>query len=112
MLEPMGMPHSRRLANWIANVVTYLLFRVWTTDSQSGLRAFSRQAADRIRIMSNGMEASSEVIDEIIKSGLRYQEVPVKAIYTEYSLSKGQNFSLGLQTLAKLILTKVRKAAL
>jgi UDP-N-acetylglucosamine---dolichyl-phosphate N-acetylglucosaminyltransferase len=112
LLEPMGMPHSRRLANRIANVVTYLLFGVWTTDSQSGLRAFSREAADRLRIMSNGMEASSEVIDEIIKNGLRYQEVPVKAIYTEYSLSKGQNFGLGLQTLAKLILTKVRKLAL
>ena len=44
MLDPSGMPYPRRLANWTANVVTYLLFGGWTTDSQSGLRAFSSRS--------------------------------------------------------------------
>ena len=30
LLDPRGMPYRRRLANWIANVVTYLLFGGWT----------------------------------------------------------------------------------
>jgi glycosyltransferase involved in cell wall biosynthesis len=112
MLEPSGMPYPRRLANWIANIVTYLLFRGWTTDSQSGLRAFSSHAAARIQIMTNGMEVSSEIIAETVKNRLKYKEVPVKAIYTDYSLSKGQSFHVGLQTLKKLILAKVRRLAL
>jgi glycosyltransferase involved in cell wall biosynthesis len=112
MLKPIGMPYRRRLANWTANVVTYLLFRGWTTDSQSGLRAFSSQAAAQIQIMTSGMEVSSEIIAETVKNRLSRKEVPVHAIYTDYSLSKGQSFKVGLQTLMKLILVKMRRFAL
>jgi UDP-N-acetylglucosamine---dolichyl-phosphate N-acetylglucosaminyltransferase len=112
MLDPSGMPYRRRLANWTANVVTYLLFGGWTTDSQSGLRAFSSRAAARMQIMSTGMEVSSEIIAETVRNRLPWKEVPVKAIYTDYSLSKGQSFQVGLQTLLKLILTKVERSTL
>jgi hypothetical protein len=106
------MPYARQLANWSANIVTYLLFRGWTTDSQSGLRAFSRRAAAQLQIMTNGMEVSSEIIAEIVKNRLKRKEVAVQAVYTDYSLSKGQSFKVGLQTLMKLILAKVRRLAL
>jgi len=109
MLKPTGMPYARQLANWSANIVTYLLFRGWTTDSQSGLRAFSSQAAAQIQIMTNGMEVSSEIIAETVKNRLNRKEVPVQVIYTDYSLSKGQSFKVGLQTLVKLIVAKVRR---
>jgi len=112
MLDPQGMPYRRRMANWIANVVTYLLFGAWTTDSQSGLRAFSSRAAARMHIITTGMEVSSEIIAETVKNRLQWKEVPVKAIYTDYSLSKGQSFSVGLQTLMKLILAKVQRSML
>jgi glycosyltransferase involved in cell wall biosynthesis len=112
MLEPQGMPYRRRLANLLANVATYLLFGAWTTDSQSGLRAFSRRAAARMQIMTTGMEVSSEIIAETVRHRLQWREVPVKAIYTAYSLSKGQSFGVGLQTLLKLILAKVQRSTL
>ena len=112
MLDPRGMPYRRRVANWTANVITYLLFGGWTTDSQSGLRAFSSRAAARMQIMTTGMEVSSEIIAEAVRNRLHWKEVPVKAIYTDYSLSKGQSFKVGLQTLMKLILTKVERSTL
>jgi glycosyltransferase involved in cell wall biosynthesis len=110
LLNPAGMPWSRRLANRTANLVTFLLFGLWVRDSQSGMRAFSRDAAARIRIASSGMEICSEMIAEIARNRLRLKEVPIKAIYTEYSLSKGQSFRVGLQTLMKLILAKLRRS--
>jgi len=109
MLKPSGMPYPRRLANWTANLVTYLLFKGWTTDSHSGLRAFSSRAAAQIQIMTNGMEVSSEIIAETVKNRLNRTEVPVQAIYTEYSLSKGQSVKVGLRTLVKLLLAKVQR---
>jgi glycosyltransferase involved in cell wall biosynthesis len=112
MLDPRGMPYRRRMANWLANVVTYLLFGGWTTDSQSGLRAFSRRAAAQLQIMTTGMEVSSEIIAETVRHRLKRQEVPVQAIYTDYSLSKGQSLTVGLQTLMKLVLTKVERSTL
>jgi hypothetical protein len=36
-----------------------------------------------------------------------YREVPIKSIYSDYSLSKGQNFFVGLKTLAKLVLRRI-----
>jgi glycosyltransferase involved in cell wall biosynthesis len=107
--RPGHIPFSRQVAHWIANLVTYILFGARTTDSQSGLRAFSRLAAEQIHIGTSGMEVSSEIIAETVRNRLRWKEVPIKAIYTEYSLSKGQSFQVGLQTLGKLILAKMRR---
>jgi len=107
-----AIPTSRRLAHRVANLVTYLLFGLRTTDSQSGLRAFSYEAASRIHITTNGMEVSSEIVAEIARNRLRYTEVPIKAIYTDYSMSKGQSFKVGLRTLRKLVMAKVQRAVL
>jgi 3-deoxy-D-arabino-heptulosonate 7-phosphate (DAHP) synthase len=110
--DSQGIPTSRRLAHWIADLVTYLLFGIRTTDSQSGLRAFSYEAASRIHITTNGMEVSSEIVAETATNRLRYTEVPIRAIYTDYSMSKGQSLKVGLRTLGKLVLAKVQKGAL
>jgi UDP-N-acetylglucosamine---dolichyl-phosphate N-acetylglucosaminyltransferase len=112
MLDPRGMPYRCRVANWIANVITYLLCGGGTTDSQSGLRAFSSQAAAYLQITTTGMEVSSEIIAETVRHRLRQKEVPVKAIYSDYSLSKGQSFKVGLQTLIKLILARAQRSML
>lgn len=106
MLEPGRMPWTRRLANRIANIITRVLFGIATTDSQSGFRAFSREAAGRIRVRSNRYEVSSEICHEIKRHRLRLREVPVESIYTPYSLSKGQGFLTGLRTLARLVLSR------
>ena len=107
LLNTKGMPWYRVLQNFIGNIVTYALFGVWTTDSQSGLRAFSREAAQKIRIKTNRMEVSSEIIGEIRRNKLRFKEVPIKPIYTEYSLSKGQSLLVGIKTFLKLVLRRI-----
>jgi len=108
MLEKKGnMPARRRFAQFLGNALTYALFRKWVSDSQSGLRAMSRHAAERIRIRSSRMEVSSEFVKEVVDKRLRLAEIPIEAIYTEYSLSKGQNFAVGVQTALKLILRRL-----
>jgi len=108
MLEKKGnMPARRRLAQYLGNALTYLLFRKWVTDSQSGLRGMTRGAAERIRLRSSRMEVSSEFVKEIVDRKLRLAEIPIEAIYTEYSLSKGQSLVVGVQTALKLILGRL-----
>lgn len=109
LLNPEGMPFSRRMLNRLGNLATFFLFGVWTTDSQSGLRGLNRKAAKKIQIKTNRMEVSSEIIKEIGRNKLRFAEVPIKAIYTDYSLSKGQSLFVGLKTFAKLILHKLSR---
>jgi len=106
MGDPGGMPWTRRIANRLANQVTSILFGINTTDSQSGLRAFSRRAAEQIQITTNHYEVSTEICSEIKRCNLGLVEVPIRAIYTDYSLSKGQGFMVGLKTLLRLILAR------
>jgi glycosyltransferase involved in cell wall biosynthesis len=102
-----GMPLRRKLATVAGNVITRVLFGARVTDSQSGFRAFTRHAIETIEIKTNRMEVSSELIHEAHTKGLIIHEVPITAIYTDYSLSKGQNFFVGLKTAAKLVLRRL-----
>ncbi len=111
LLDPRGMPKKRQIANWVGNLVTLVLFGAWVTDSQSGYRGFRREALQKIEIRTNRMEVSSEIIAESRRHKLKLVEIPIKAIYTEYSLSKGQSFAVGLKTLAKLVLRRLMPKA-
>jgi glycosyltransferase involved in cell wall biosynthesis len=107
MIDASGMPWTRWIANHLANWATWVVLAARTTDSQSGLRAFSREAATRVRITASQYEVSSEMCGEAKRLHLRFFEVPVQTIYTDYSLSKGQGFGVGLKTLVRLILSKL-----
>lgn len=107
MLMPKGMPLHRKIGNFGLNVATFLLFGVWVTDSQSGLRGFTRDAAAKLRLDANRMEVSSEIIYEIRRNRLRLKEVPVQAIYTGYSLTHGQSSLNGFNILFKLFIKKL-----
>lgn len=101
--EQGNMPAHRMLFNTIGNLLTFMLFGVWVTDSQSGLRGLSRKAASTIDLRTNGMESLSEFIKEKKDRRWRLAEVPIKAIYTDYSMSKGQNFFMGVKIALRLI---------
>ncbi len=103
------MPKTRRLANWLANLQTFLLFGKWVNDSQSGLRGFTRGAALQLDLRSNRMEVSSEIIGEINRNDLMLEEVLIRPDYSAYSLSKGQGFYEGLKTAWKLFLHRVMR---
>jgi glycosyltransferase involved in cell wall biosynthesis len=107
LLQPKGMPWYRVVGNWGLNVITFIIFGMWTTDSQSGLRGFTRAALDKIEVRMDRMEVSSEFIKEIRRCKLRYQEVPIRAIYSDYSLAKGQRSINGFNILIRLVLHRL-----
>lgn len=102
-----GMPWHRRIAQIFGNVATFCLFGAWVTDSQSGFRALTRYALGKIRVRTNRMEVSSEIIAEAKRHKLHLVEVPIRATYTNYSLSKGQGFLVGVKTLFKLVVRRL-----
>ena len=82
---------------------------IYVTDTQGGLRVFSRSAAEKIRIKTNRMEVSSEIIKEIGRNKLRFKEIPIEVIYTEYSLAKGQKNSNAFRIIYKLVLSRIMR---
>ncbi len=65
------------------------------TDNHCGLRAFSRAAAERVKITQDRMSHASEILDQIARHKLKFIEVPVSVKYTDYSLQKGQKSFFG-----------------
>ena len=72
------------------------------TDAHNGLRALNRTAASKIRIDQNRMAHASEIVAEIGRNKLRYAEMPVHVVYTEYSKSKGQSIWNSVNILSDL----------
>lgn len=61
------------------------------TDTHNGLRVFNRAAASKMRLRCTGMAHASEIIYRIAENNLRYAEVPVTILYTDYSRTHGQS---------------------
>jgi glycosyltransferase involved in cell wall biosynthesis len=102
------MPLSKKLGNQIMNLITLIFYGIKVNDSQSGLRAFNRKAADSIMINARDYGVSSEIVGEVKRHNLKFKEVTIKTIYTEYSMTKGTNLSEGLKILTKLIMNIFR----
>jgi glycosyltransferase involved in cell wall biosynthesis len=102
------MPPDRKILVFGSNILTFLLFGIITSDSQSGFRALNKKALSLIRLQTQRMEVSSEIFAEIKKNRLGLKEVPIKVIYTDYSRKKGQSNLNSLQILLKLILKLAR----
>lgn len=85
-----GIPRSRRLLLMAARRFESMTSGVQLTDAHCGLRAFNRQFAQQIQLTLRGMAHASELLAVLKRSGLRYREVPVTVLYTDYSMRKGQ----------------------
>ncbi|MDR3125855.1 MAG: glycosyltransferase family 2 protein [Candidatus Nomurabacteria bacterium] len=104
-----GMSLVKRIGNNGLSFITWLLFGVKVSDSQSGLRVFSRKAIQTLDWQSAGYEFCSEQLWRAKQAKLVVAEYPVKAIYTKYSKSKGQNNWNGVNIVKSLIKMKIKE---
>ena len=91
LINSKGMSKTKVLGNKGLSLITKLLFGINVTDSQSGLRIYSKNALENLNWKSTGYEFCSEMIWRAKQEGMTIAEYPIQAIYTDYSRSKGQN---------------------
>lgn len=96
----------RKILTFFASLATYAFTGVWTSDSQSGFRVFSKKAIEQIKIETDRMEVSTEFFRHCKEKGLRIIELTIKPIYTTYSLNKGQNFLNSFNIIGRLAIRK------
>lgn len=93
-------------------LVDRLFSGVALTDVHNGLRVMNRRAAELIEISQDRMAHATEIVSEIRRHGLRYEEFPVVAPYTEYSRvnSTNKNFlKASLKIVKDLVVGKMVK---
>ncbi len=107
LIDSRGMSRVKVLGNKGLSFITYLLFGIESTDSQSGLRIFSRNSLEQLRWKTSGYEFCSEMLWRAKQLGLAVSEYPIKAIYTEYSKGKGQNNWNALNIVRSLVKRRI-----
>jgi UDP-N-acetylglucosamine---dolichyl-phosphate N-acetylglucosaminyltransferase len=103
------MPISRLAANLLLNALTFVVYGKIVSDSQSGFKAFTRRSVLAMELNCAGYEICSEIVGEIYRKDFRYKSIPVSAVYTPYSRSKGQPFLNGVNLILGLVERLVRR---
>ena len=81
-----GMRLYRRLGNYAFTALLVLLVRRRITDGQTGMRAFSREAASRAEIIHDYNYAQVITLD-LARKGFRMEEVPIRYRVREHGAS-------------------------
>ena len=84
------MPAYRRLGIKVITAASNLSSDLAIQDTQSGFRAFSKKALDRLRFDSEGMELSLEMLEDANQKDLKIKEIPT---VIRYDVPKGSNFT-------------------
>lgn len=101
-----SIPKRRVAYNRIANVFTNIFCKHNYKDTQSGFRLLNRRSIEKLELRNKGFGFCSEMIIQGEKLDLQIAEVPIRVLYTTYSMNKGQNLRVGVRT-ARSILWQV-----
>ena len=77
------MPNYRKVGIKIITKVTNLSIKEKLTDSQSGFRAYSKKALQKIIPTDEGMGISTEILIKASNLGLKIAEVPIEVYYDD-----------------------------
>lgn len=102
-----AIPTFRRFILRVAILVNGIMTGLWLSDAHNGFRAFTKEAASKIKITENRMAHATEILSLIKQQHLKVVEVPVHIEYTDYSKLKGQSSSNSINILIDLILNKL-----
>jgi polyprenyl-phospho-N-acetylgalactosaminyl synthase len=102
-----SIPTSRRMLLRFATFVNAAFSGLLLSDAHNGFRALSKKAFHSIEFTENRMAHATEILMLIKKHNLRYKEVPVHVVYTEYSKEKGQSSWAAFKILLDLIINKL-----
>jgi glycosyltransferase involved in cell wall biosynthesis len=85
---------KRKVTMPLARFVNRFLFGINLLDPQSGFRALSRKAAEKIDWFQDEMAHCSEILVAAHKSGERIQEVPITVLYHQHGRGIGEGFKI------------------
>lgn len=92
---------------WI--LFTFFVSSLKLTDSHNWYRVFKKEILNKLSISIDWMWHASEIIDIIASKKIKFKEVPVDIIYTDYSLSKWQKSSNAIKIALKTLWYKFFK---
>lgn len=98
-----AMPWLHRyIGNPILTGILNLLFQAGVSDAHCGMRAFTREAYDKMQLRTTGMEFASEMVIKAAKAKLNIAEIPI-TYYSRKGQSKLRSFRDGWRHLRCMV---------
>jgi len=104
-----NIPLHRKIILFLAKFFTFFISYIFVSDPHNWYKMFSIESIEKIHITIDNFAYASELIDQIAKNKLKYVEVPVNILYTDYSLSKWQKSLNAINIALKMIWAKIFK---
>lgn len=73
------------------------------SDAHNGLRVMRVDAARKVDLQQDRMAHATEIVLQLGRSGLPWEEFPVELLYTDYSKAKGQSVLNAVNILVDLV---------
>ena len=102
-----NVSRSRSFALNMGRYINYMVSGIMLSDSFNGLRLFSKQTADKIKITENRMAHPVEFLVLTAAKKLKHVEYPVSIHYSDYSKAKGLKNRDGIKILFEMFLYKI-----
>ncbi len=101
-----NIPLLRKIILFWSKIITYCFNWIWLTDPHNWFRFIKLSLFQDIKIFSDNMTYASELLDEIKRLKLKYLEIPVNILYTDYTISKWQKNSNAIKIFLEIIYKK------
>ena len=98
-----NIPFYRKVGIRVLNIATNSGSGIKFTDTQSGFRAYSKDAISKIKINNGGMAAGSEILLQVKEHGLRIKEVPISCRYDIEDTSTHNPIVHGVTVLSNIL---------
>ena len=104
-----GIPALRKFLLRGGAMFSRVALGLQVTDMHNGLRGFTAEAARKLEITQNRMAHATQILQQIRRHRISYEEVPVTIRYTEYSMGKGQTLTNLLNVLWESATEMIRR---
>ncbi len=95
------MPLVKKFGNWFIDTVMRYLFRINVIDTQCGYKAITRQAYEKLNLMSNDYSIESEIVAKTGKYRLKFSQLPIRTYYSDRY--KGTTVFDGINIVMKML---------
>lgn len=102
-----AMPFILKFGNGFINSTLQILYHIKIKDSQSGYRAFTAPAYQKIRWEASDYYLETEMITKASKHRLRYTQIPIETIYADRY--KGTTVLDGVKIILKIVTARLLK---
>ncbi len=93
--ESSELPFTKRYIIFpVARVINWAFSGLWLSDVHNGFRVMTSRAASEINIEVDRMAHNTNILSQIRKKKLSYQEMPVRVYYHRYGQGVGGGFKI------------------